>query len=72
MDEEQKRITAATGMDAALVDKLDQILVDPEDRAYFVCTFLSCKHNLKGRCTIFAVQDVPRMKTNQPCSRYEG
>ena len=72
MDEKQKRIAQAVGMDAAVVNKLDEILAGPEDRAYFVCTFLSCKFNIKGQCTIFTVRDVPRMKTSQPCSRYEG
>jgi hypothetical protein len=62
---------ALAGMNMEVVNKLDQLLVGPNDRAYVVCSFSDCKLNIKGSCTIFAVLDVPRMRTGQPCEKYE-
>lgn len=70
MDDHLTHIAAAAAKDKSIVDKLDQLLVGPNDRAFIVCTFADCKLNIKGRCTIFTVLDVPRMKTAQPCDRY--
>ena len=71
MEDQLTQVVAADGMDKTIVDKLDQILAGPNDRAFVVCTFTDCKLNVKGRCTIFTVMDVPRMKTGQKCERYE-
>jgi len=71
MDDKMVRVAALAGANSDVVDKLDQLLVGPNDRAYVVCAFEDCKLHLKGRCTIFTVLDVPRMKTGKPCVSYE-
>ena len=70
MDDKMEQIAATAGKDPALRDKLEQILTSPNDRAFLVCTYLDCKHNAKGECTIYTVMDVPRMKPGAPCDRY--
>jgi hypothetical protein len=67
-----EQIAAAAGMNPDVVDKLNNVLTGPTDRAYVVCEFLECTHNIKGHCAIYTVQDVPRMKTGKPCDRYEA
>ncbi|HJV67461.1 MAG TPA: hypothetical protein VJ550_17120 [Geomonas sp.] len=70
MTDKLTQVAAAAANDKMLVDKLDQILAGPNDRAFVVCTLNSCEMNLKGRCTIFTVLDVPRMRTGgQVCQR---
>lgn len=71
MDEKLARIAALAGSSAEIADKLDNVLTGPNDRAYLVCSYSDCKLHLNGRCTIYTVLDVPRMKTGQPCSSYE-
>ncbi|HBG04679.1 MAG: hypothetical protein A2075_20385 [Geobacteraceae bacterium GWC2_58_44] len=70
MEDELTHVAALAGRNTDVVDKLDELLVGPNDRAYVVCSLLDCKLNIKGRCTIYAVLDVPRMKTGQPCDKY--
>lgn len=70
MDDELTNVAAVAGRNRAVVDKLDEILAGPNDRAYVVCTLADCTLNIKGRCTIYTVLDVPRMKPNKPCDRY--
>ena len=72
MDDKLKHMAATVGMNADIAEKLDQLLVGPNDRAYVMCSYLDCTLSVKGRCTIFTVLDVPRMKTGQPCDRYES
>ncbi len=71
MDDELTMVAVQAGRNRDVADKLDQILVGPNDRAYVVCTFRDCKQNIKGRCTIYTVLDVPRMKRVKPCDKYE-
>lgn len=71
MDEKKARMAALAGTNKDVVDKLDQVLTGPNDRAYVVCSYTDCKLNSQGRCTIYTVLDVPRMKTNGPCASYE-
>ena len=71
MDDQLKQVAAMAGSNADVAKKLNQILVGPNDRAYVVCSLMDCKINIKGRCTIYTVLDVPRMKTGQPCDKYE-
>ncbi len=71
MDDERKRFAASTGKNPAVADKLDQILTGPNDRAFIVCIYRECAHNIKGECTIYTVQDVPPMKPGAPCDHYE-
>lgn len=70
MDDKLTYVAALAGMKTDVVNKLDQVLVGPNDRAYVVCTYLDCKLNIKGHCTIYTMLDVPRMKTSKPCDRY--
>ena len=62
---------AAAGTKPEVAETLDKVLTGPNDRAFVVCTFEGCTHNLKGKCTIYAVQDVPRMKRGAPCDSFE-
>lgn len=71
MDEKLARVAALAGKNGEIADKLDELLAGPNDRAYVVCSFEDCKLHLKGRCTIYTVLDVPRMKTGAPCGSYE-
>ncbi|HBA87068.1 MAG TPA: hypothetical protein DCZ75_03505 [Geobacter sp.] len=71
MSEKTEQIAALAAKSSDIADTLDQVLVGPNDRAYVVCSYDDCRLYLKGRCTIYTVLDVPRMKTGQPCSSYE-
>lgn len=70
MDDELKNVAAVAGSNADVVEKLDQLLQNPNDRAYVVCSLLDCRLNTKGHCTIYAVLGVQPMKTGQPCDKY--
>ena len=72
MDNKLKHMAVTVGMNPDIAERLDQVLVGPNDRAYVMCTFTDCKLSTQGRCTIFTVLDVPRMKTGTPCDRYEA
>lgn len=67
-----EQLSAAVGRNVDIAEKLDQILTGPNDRAFLVCEFDDCKFNLNGRCSIYAVRDVPKMKTKEACDRYEA
>lgn len=71
MDEKLAQIAALAGKNDKIAEKLEQLLAGPNDRAYVVCSYDDCKLHLRGRCTIYTVLDVPRMKTGQPCTSYE-
>ena len=71
MDDELTTAAAAAAMGDSVVNELDKLLTGPNDRAFLVCISTDCKHNTKGHCAIFTLLDVPRMKTGQPCKRYE-
>jgi hypothetical protein len=71
MDDKVTKVAALAGKNEKIAEKLDQLLAGPNDRAYVVCSFDDCTLHFKGRCTIYTVLDVPRMKTGQPCSSYE-
>jgi hypothetical protein len=65
------QLSAAVSRNSEIAEKLDKILTGPNDRAFLICDLDDCKFNIKGRCNIYAVQDVPRMKTKTPCDKYE-
>ena len=71
MDEKTEQMAALAGTNSDIAEKLDQMLTGPNDRAYVVCSYADCELHLKGRCTIYTVRDVPRMKTGGPCSGYQ-
>jgi hypothetical protein len=72
MDNKLKQMVETVGLNPDIAERLDQVLVGPNDRAYVMCSYTDCKLSIKGRCTIFTVLDVPRMKTGGPCDRYES
>ncbi len=72
MDEKLKELATRIGDNHELVDELERRLQKPGDRAYLVCEFLDCRHNAKGRCTIFMVTDPPERTGNGPCASYEA
>ncbi|KAF0220217.1 MAG: hypothetical protein FD174_1456 [Geobacteraceae bacterium] len=63
-------VAAAIGRDKDVVDKLSQELTGPRDRAYMVCSALECKHNVKGRCTIYTVTNPPERLSGGVCKDY--
>ncbi len=71
MDEKLARMAALAGSNEEIAEKLDAVLAGPNDRAYLVCGYADCKLHLNGRCTIYTVLDVPRMKSGAPCKSYE-
>lgn len=71
MGGKMEKIAALAAQSDEIAKKLDAVLSGPNDRAYVVCSFDDCKLHLKGRCTIYTVLDVPRMKTGAPCASYE-
>lgn len=70
MEDELTHVAAMAAKNRDVAEKLEQILAGPNDRAYLVCSFGDCKLNIKGRCTIYAVLDVPSMKRDKPCEKY--
>lgn len=64
------RVSIAVSRNPEVAEKLDQLLTGPNDRAFLVCEFTDCNFNQKGRCSIYMVQDVPKMKT-RPCNSYQ-
>ncbi|GFO69469.1 hypothetical protein GMLC_30480 [Geomonas limicola] len=71
-DDKLKYMASSVAQNADIAEKLDKVLVGPNDRAYVMCSYTDCTLSSKGRCTIFTILDVPRMKTGQPCDRYES
>lgn len=50
--------------------EVSRIVSDVDDRAWLVCGNSGCNHAIAGKCTIFAVKDVPPMQPNMPCLNY--
>jgi hypothetical protein len=71
VDKKLEEIAALIGRDQRVAEVLDSILDFPADRAYVVCTFLDCRHNSKGRCTIYTATQPPQPGKGLPCDRYE-
>ena len=71
MDEKLARMAVLAGTNSEVAETLDKVLTGPNDRAYVICSYLDCKLNTNGHCTIYTVLDVPRMKTGKPCNSYE-
>ncbi len=67
MDKKTEQAAAAAGKTPGVVEKLDQLLTGPNDRAFVVCSFRDCIHNTNGECSIYTMFDVPPMK---PCDKY--
>jgi hypothetical protein len=71
MEEKLAAVAAAAGMDSVVAVKLDWILAGPNDRAYVLCTAADCGPGSERQCTIFTLLDVPRMKREAPCGKYQ-
>src|SRR4051812_33142501 len=65
-----EEVAVAAGKKDDVLDLLERVL-GPDDQAWVVCTFTECAHNVKGRCNIYTVHNVPRMKQGKPCDTYE-
>ena len=70
MSNKMEKAAAVIGRQPDVVEKLDSLMNYPNDRAYIVCSFLDCVHNVKGECTIFTVLDPVARAADQPCSKY--
>lgn len=71
MEDKKANVAVTAGLNPEVVEKLDQILAGPNDRAFMICSLSDCKLNSKGHCTIFTILDVPRMKTEKRCEGYQ-
>lgn len=72
MSHRKKQLVAlAIAKNQQVVDTLDQVLRNPGDRAYVVCTATSCRHYERGHCKIFTVASPPLRGANGLCDRYE-
>jgi len=63
-------MAAAIGDSNELVDKLEEMLQRPGDRAYVVCDFRECRNNRQGRCTVYLVTNLPERSGEGPCVSY--
>lgn len=70
MSSKMEKAAAVIGRQTDVVEKLDSLMNCPNDRAYIVCSFLDCVHNVTGECTIFTVLDPVARAEDQPCSKY--
>ncbi len=70
MDEKLEKVAMRLGENPELVDELERRLQGPGDRAYLVCEYTDCTHNVKGRCTIFLVTNPPERPAKGPCASY--
>jgi hypothetical protein len=70
MDEKMVQVAVAIGENSDLVDKLEQMLQNPGDRAYLVCDFHDCRHNRQGRCSVYTVTNPPERSGKGPCASY--
>lgn len=55
---------------ADVAEKLSQLLAEPGDRAYIICTSGNCSNNAKGECTIYTVLGV-RKTAGMPCKEHK-
>lgn len=53
-----------------IVDILDSLLTESDDRAFVVCSAYECLHNNKGRCTIHPVKGRRKILSNGRCAEY--
>lgn len=70
MSNKMEKTASIVGSQPDVIEKLDKLMTCPNDRAYIVCNFLDCAHNVKGSCTIFTVLDTVARAEGKPCSRY--
>ncbi len=68
--DKKMEVAAAAGQKNDVVELLDRHL-DPGDQAWVVCEFTDCVHLVQGRCNIYMVHNVPKMRPGTPCKDYE-
>jgi hypothetical protein len=71
MDSKLDRFAITIANDPDIAERLDKTLQYPRDRAWIVCSFHDCVHNVKGECTIYTFASSPEKLTGKPCSSYE-
>lgn len=70
MKSKNDELAAAVASQQEVVDRLDELMTCPTDRAYIICTYRDCINNVKGECTIFTILDPLLHGTDSPCSSY--
>jgi hypothetical protein len=58
MTGKMEAVAALIGRNQDVVDILDEVLSEPDDRAYIVCSTEACRNNIQGRCTIHMVKSL--------------
>jgi hypothetical protein len=71
MDREMEKVVASIAVNREIVEKLDEVLSGPGDRAYIVCSVEECRNNLLGHCTIHTVKGPREMLANGRCKDYD-
>lgn len=70
MKETREDVAATIGQSAELIDMLDMVLTEADDRAYVVCAANECLNNAKGQCTIHMVKGRRKILGNGRCAEY--
>lgn len=63
-------VAATISGNKEIVDLLEGLLTETDDRAYIVCSAYECSHNLKGRCTIHTIKGRRKILSNGRCREY--
>ncbi len=64
MTGKMEAVAALIGRNQDIVDILDEVLSEPDDRAYIVCSTVACRNNRQGRCTIHTVKSLREILGN--------
>jgi hypothetical protein len=70
MKRKTEEIAAIIVQQEEIVDILESVLTDVNDRAYVVCSDCECLNNIKGRCTIHLVKGRRKILSNGRCAEY--
>lgn len=63
-------VAVGLGRQPELTERLDQLLKNPADRAYLLCSYDDCRNYRGGHCSIFMVTDPPPEAGIGPCASY--
>jgi len=66
----KETVAATVTLNKEVIDVLDGILTESDDRAYVVCSAYECANNLKGRCSIHVVKGRRKILSNGRCAEY--
>jgi hypothetical protein len=70
MNRKLEKVVASIAVNREIVDKLDEVLTGPGDRAYIVCSAEECRNNVQGHCTIHAVKCSREIPGSGRCRDY--